>query len=137
MESSASPSPGLSAIVPALNAAATIAQCLDALIAQASDEVEIIIVDDGSTDDTFEIASRYDVRLLKLPRNMGPSAARNLAAEMARGPVLFFLDADVSRAPGALARAKAAMALGDADAIIGSYDDDPAAKSTISRFKNL
>ena len=56
---------------------------------------------------------------------------------MARAPVLFFIDADVALEPGAIARAKAAMSHGDADAIIGSYDDDPAAKSTISRFKNL
>jgi glycosyltransferase involved in cell wall biosynthesis len=129
--------PALSAIIPALNASATIARCLDAITEQLSDDVEVIVVDDGSTDDTFEIASRYDVRLLKLPRNMGPSAARNRGAEMARAPVLFFIDADVAIAPGAIARAKAAMSHGDADAIIGSYDDDPAAKSTISRFKNL
>ncbi len=130
-------SPALSAIIPALNAAATIARCLDAITAQASDDVEIIVVDDGSTDNTFEIASRYDVRLLKLPQNMGPSAARNRGAEMARAPILFFLDADVVLAPGGLARARAAMSRVDADAVIGSYDDDPAAESTISRFKNL
>ena len=132
-----SQAPALSAIIPALNAAATIARCLDAITAQLSDDVEVIVVDDGSTDDTFEIASHYDVRLLKLPRNMGPSAARNRGAEMARAPVLFFLDADVAIAPGGIARARAAMSRGDADAIIGSYDDDPAAKSSISRFKNL
>jgi glycosyltransferase involved in cell wall biosynthesis len=137
MESSASPSPGLSVIVPALNAAATIAQCLDALTAQASDEVEIIVVDDASTDDTYQIASRYNVRLLRLPRNMGPSAARNKGAEMARAPILFFLDADVAIAPGGLARARASMSGTDAGAVIGSYDDDPAARSAISRFKNL
>jgi glycosyltransferase involved in cell wall biosynthesis len=129
--------PVLAAIIPALNASATIARCLDAITGQQSDDVEVIVVDDGSTDDTFEVASRYDVRLLKLPRNMGPSAARNRGAEMARAPVLFFLDADVALAPGALARARASMSRGDADAIIGSYDDDPAAKSTVSRFKNL
>jgi glycosyltransferase involved in cell wall biosynthesis len=137
MVASASQVPRLSVIVPALNAAATIAQCLDALTAQASDEVEIIVVDDGSTDDTFEIASRYNVRLLKLPRNMGPSVARNRGAEMARAPILFFLDADVAIAPGGLARAGASMSGTDAGAVIGSYDDDPAARSAISRFKNL
>jgi glycosyltransferase involved in cell wall biosynthesis len=134
---SASPLPRLSAIVPALNAAATIGECLDALTAQTSDEVEIIVVDDGSTDDTFKIASSYNVRLLKLPRNAGPSAARNRGAEMARAPILFFLDADVAIAPGGLARAGALMSGTDAGAVIGSYDDDPAASSAISRFKNL
>jgi glycosyltransferase involved in cell wall biosynthesis len=129
--------PRLSAIVPALNAASTIAQCLDALTAQASDEIEIIVVDDGSTDDTYEIASRYNLRLLKLPRNMGPSCARNRGAEMARALILFFLDADVAIAPGGLARAEASMSGTHAGAVIGSYDDDPAARSAISRFKNL
>jgi glycosyltransferase involved in cell wall biosynthesis len=129
--------PALSAIIPALNAAATIARCLDAITAQASDDVEIIVVDDGSTDNTFEIASSYDVQLIKLPRNTGPSAARNRGAELARAPILFFLDADVVLAPGGLSRARAAMSSSDAGAAIGSYDDDPAAESTISRFKNL
>jgi GT2 family glycosyltransferase len=129
--------PALSAIIPARNAGATLARCLDALTAQASDDTEVIVVDDGSTDETFKIASRYDVRLLKLPRNMGPSAARNRGAEMARAPLLFFLDADVVLASGGLSCAKASMSSTDAGAIIGSYDDDPAAESTISRFKNL
>jgi glycosyltransferase involved in cell wall biosynthesis len=137
MVPSASQAPKLSAIVPALNAAATIAQCLDALTAQASDQIEIIVVDDGSTDDTYEIASRYKVRLLKLPRNLGPSCARNRGAEMARAPILFFLDADVAIAPGGLARAGGSMSDTDAGAVIGSYDDDPAVGSAISRFKNL
>ena len=137
MVPSASQLPRLSAIVPALNAAATIAQCLDALTAQASDEVEIIVVDDGSTDDSYEIASRYNVRLLKLARNMGPSAARNRGAEMARAPILFFLDADVAIAPGGLARAGASMSDSNTGAVIGSYDDNPAVGSSISRFKNL
>ena len=137
MVPSASQLPRLSAIVPALNAAATIAQCLDALTAQASDEVEIIVVDDGSTDDSYEIASRYNVRLLKLARNMGPSAARNRGAETARAPILFFLDADVALAPGGLVRAGASMVDTEAGAVIGSYDDDPAVGSSISRFKNL
>jgi GT2 family glycosyltransferase len=132
-----SQAPALSAIVPARNAALTLARCLDALVAQRSDDIEIIVVDDGSTDVTSAIASRYDVRLLRLPTNMGASAARNRGAQMARAPILFFLDADVELGPGQMARAKALMAGGEDCAIIGSYDDDPAATSIISRFKNL
>jgi glycosyltransferase involved in cell wall biosynthesis len=129
--------PALSAIVPARNAALTLARCLDALVAQRTGDVEIIVVDDDSTDETSAIASRYDVQLIKLPRNMGPAAARNRGAQMARAPILFFLDADVELGPRAMTRAKALMSSDTADAIIGSYDDDPAAQSTISRFKNL
>jgi GT2 family glycosyltransferase len=132
--------PALSAVVPARNAAATLVRCLDALTSQASEApagVEIIVVDDCSTDATAEIASRYGVRLVKLARNLGPSAARNRGAEIARAPVLFFVDADVVLAPGALARGAAALGASGADAVIGSYDDDPDARSTVSRFKNL
>ncbi len=67
--------PAVAAIVPARNAAATLARCLDALTAQASDDPEVIVVDDGSTNKTFEIASRHDVWLLKRERRVGPSAA--------------------------------------------------------------
>jgi len=127
----------LAAIIPARNAAATLAQCLDALIAQISDDEEVIVVDDCSTDDTCEIAARFDLKLVKMPGHMGPSAARNRGAELTCAPLLFFLDADVVLAPGALARAEKTMMRPEVGAVIGSYDDDPAASSTISRFKNL
>src|SRR5712692_5943796 len=127
----------LAAIIPARNAAATLAQWLDALIAQISDDQEVIVVDDCSTDDTCEIAARFDLKLVKLPGHAGPSAARNRGAELTCAPLLFFLDADVVLAPGALARAEKTMMRPEVGAVIGSYDDDPAASSTISRFKNL
>jgi len=129
--------PTLTAIVPARNAAATIAQCLDALTAQASEDTEVIVVDDCSTDNTYEIAACYHVRLVRLSRHLGASAARNRGAELARAPVLFFVDADVVLAEGALDRARTAMLRRDVGAVIGSYDDDPEATSTVSRFKNL
>ena len=132
-----SPAPAISAIIPALNAAATIGRCLDAIASQATNDLEVIVVDDGSVDATAKIASYYNVRLLKLPRNAGPSAARNRGAEIARGPILFFLDADVALAPGAIVHAREAMARDSVDAMIGSYDDEPAIESSVSRFKNL
>jgi GT2 family glycosyltransferase len=105
--------------------------------AESSADIEIIVVDDCSADETALIASRYSVRLIKLTHNLGPSAARNRGAEIACGQVLFFLDSDVVLAPGTLARAEAAISIPDTGAVIGSYDDDPAARSVVSRFKNL
>ncbi len=107
------------------------------MFAQISAEDEVIVVDDCSTDDTCKVAARFNVKLIKLPRHMGPSVARNRGVELTRAPLLFFYDADVVLAPGALARAKAVMARPDVGAMIGSYDDDPAAQTTVSRFKNL
>jgi len=127
----------LTAIVPARNAAATLGRCLDALLAQVSADDEVIVVDDYSTDETSEIASRYDVNVIRLSSHQGVSAARNRGAQLARAPVLFFVDADVVVAPGTVTRAHTMMSKPDVGAVIGSYDDDPGASSTISRFKNL
>ena len=137
-ESSDTPqAPNLAVIIPARNAAATLAQSLDGLFAQISDDDEVIVVDDYSTDDTCEVAGRYNLKLVKLRRHMGISAARNRGAEQTRAPLLFFHDADVVLAAGALARAKQTMSRSEVGAMFGSYDDDPAAPTTVSRFKNL
>ena len=130
-------SPDASVIVPAYNAAETLARCLDSIFAQAGDDVEVIVVDDGSTDSTREIAARYPAKLIVLPENLGVPAARNRGVESASGRVLFFLDADVALCEGALVRGRAAIEEPGVDAVIGSYDDDPAVRTVVSQFKNL
>src|ERR1700676_3011806 len=132
-----SQTPRVSAIVAARNAAHTLALCLAAIVAQASYGSEVIVVDDYSTDETCKIAARYPVKLIKQPRHLGVSAARNLGARAARAPVLFFLDADVVICRGGLERALMTMSPPEVGAVIGSYDADPADQSIVSRFKNL
>jgi len=132
-----SQTPRVSAIVAARNAAPTLARCLDALLAQATDEVELIVVDDHSTDETRAIALRYPVKLIELPQHAGVSAARNRGAEAARGELLFFLDADVILAPGGMRRVLATMSRPEVGALIGSYDAYPDDVSIVSQFKNL
>ena len=128
----------VSVVVPARNASHTIERCLDAILAQITPTVEVIVVDDFSTDETFGVAARYPVQLLRMPRHSGPSAARNRGAEAARGELLFFVDSDTVLAPGAITRAVATMASRpELGALIGSYDADPAYPSGVSRFKNL
>jgi glycosyltransferase involved in cell wall biosynthesis len=127
----------LAVIIPARNAAATLPRCLEALLAQISDDDEVIVVDDYSTDDTAEVAARFNVKVSRLPRHLGISAARNRGVELTEAPLLFFYDSDVVLAPGALARARDGMMRPEVGALIGSYDDDPDAPTTVSRFKNL
>jgi glycosyltransferase involved in cell wall biosynthesis len=127
----------LSVIIPARDAAATLGACLDGVLAQADADIEVIVVDDGSLDATAAIAAGYPVTLVRCDRPHGVAAARNRGAAVAGAPLLFFLDADVVPAPGALARALAAFDDPDLHATFGSYDDDPAVRSTVSRFKNL
>ena len=124
-------------IVPARDAALTLPRCLDAIIAQADDQLEIIVVDDHSSDDTRSVAARYPIRLIEMPEHAGVSAARNRGAEAARGEVLLFLDADVVLAPGGIQRVRSTMSDVSVDALIGSYDEAPDDQSLVSHFKNL
>lgn len=124
-------------VIAARNAARTLPACLEAILGQAGPEVEILVVDDCSNDDTREVAARYAVRLIALPEHRGVAGARNRGARAARAPLLFFFDADVVAAPGVLARGRSLLSNPAVDAAIGSYDDEPLDRSVVSQFKNL
>ena len=100
-----SAAPRSSVIVPACDAAPTLARCLEAILGQRGDDCEVIVVDDASSDDTRAIAEGFGVRAIALERRSGPAAARNIGAAAASSPLHFFLDADVEIAPGGLRRA--------------------------------
>ncbi len=87
--------PRFSVIIPAFNAAATLARAIESVRAQSWPAHEIIVVDDGSTDSTAEVAHQYGdtVRLIQ-QSNSGVSVARNAGAAAATGDWLAFLDAD-------------------------------------------
>ena len=98
------PKPLYSVIVPAYQAAGSLGLCLDALNAQtvARDLYEVIVVDDGSTDGTGEIAQQAGARVIT-QRNAGPAAARNAGAAAGRGDLLLFTDADCAPVSGWIA----------------------------------
>lgn len=84
-------------IVPACNSAATLRESLSSLVEQKGVErssFEIIVVDDGSTDDTVLIAEELADRVLSTSSKHGPSHARNTGADVARHEILAFLDSD-------------------------------------------
>lgn len=90
----------VSAVIPAYNSASTILRAIDSVNNQTAEVSEIIVIDDGSTDKTFEIVSDYisknpkiNIKLLKQP-NAGPSAARNRGILNSKGDLIAFLDAD-------------------------------------------
>ncbi|MHB8240382.1 MAG: glycosyltransferase family 2 protein [Solirubrobacteraceae bacterium] len=92
--SAQAPEPGLvSVIVPAYQAEAYLDEALKSAYAQDYSAYEIILIDDGSTDRTGEIAAAHGVRVLSQP-NRGPAAARNAGLALARGELLTILDAD-------------------------------------------
>jgi hypothetical protein len=101
-------------------------------------DFELIVVDDGSTDDSAAIARKTGAIVVRNPTPRGPAAARNRGAQAATAPLIFFLDADVAVHPETLGRALARF---DSDpglsALFGSYDDAPAAPGLVSQYRNL
>jgi glycosyltransferase involved in cell wall biosynthesis len=96
------------------------------------------VVDDGSTDGSADLARSMGAIVVRNGRPLGPAAARNLGAQKATGPLIFFLDADVVVCPDTLERGMARF-LGDPSltALFGSYDDAPPAPGLVSQFRNL
>lgn len=131
-------SPLITVIVPVHNDKANLVRCLDALAASRFDAYEVLVMDDASTDDTPDQAERMGARVVRLEKNMGPAGARNLGADHARGQILQFIDADVCVNPDTLAKVAQTFEQNpDADAVFGSYDNDPAHRGLFSQYRNL
>ncbi len=91
--------PSMSVVICAHNAASTLDECLRHTSVLEYPDLEVIVVDDGSTDATPEIATRYpDVELIAIPHS-GLSAARNEGFRSARGEIIAYLDADAFPSP--------------------------------------
>lgn len=95
----------ISVVVTTYNRASLLARCLDALLDQeGAPPYEIVVVDDGSTDDTARLAQLRDPRVRYVPvPHGGRAAARNAGLEAARGEVLIYVDSDVFVVPGFVA----------------------------------
>ncbi len=103
--------PTISVVIPAYNEASRIAGALESVFAQTRPPLEILVVDDGSTDDTATVAERYGARVIA-QKNLGISAARNRGIDEATGDWIALLDADDRWMPERLewlARASAAL----------------------------
>jgi glycosyltransferase involved in cell wall biosynthesis len=136
---SAEPAVEISVIVPVHNGAAYLSECLEAVFASENASYECIVVNDGSTDRSAAIAREFAARIVDLPEGpRGPAYARNRGAEAACGTILFFVDADVVLAPGALERvADFFRNPSPFSALFGSYDARPCAAGIISQYRNL
>ena len=128
----------ISIIVPVYNNPHELPECVSALRASAPPYSQIIVVDDASTDNTHSVATGMGVRVFRLAKNSGPAAVRNFGARHAQGDILFFVDADVILAPGAVDCVRDVFeAHPDVAAVFGSYDAAPRAKGVVSQFRNL
>ena len=126
----------VSVIVPMYNAKKYIVDCINGLLNQSLENIEVIIVNDCSTDDSMELCKKHfadnkRVQLLDQPRNMGPGAARNAGIRAARGEYIAFADSDDAVRPDAYKAMYDAAKEADADvihvtgALIQTVDDAP------------
>ncbi len=130
--------PLISVIIPVRNSPEQVKACLTSLRKTTYSNFEVIVVDDASTDVTPEVLIALGARSLRMERNVGPAAARNRGAEVARGEYLLFIDADVCVQPGTVAEFVATFERDpELSAVFGSYDLQPAAQNLLSQYRNL
>lgn len=130
--------PRVSVIIPFFNSRNTLGFCLDALLKNDCSDVELILVDDGSTDGSAEIATERGIRVYSNTVRKGPAAARNHGSIYARGNILVFLDSDVMVQQDTLKRFIQVFDRSpELSAVFGSYDDKPDKSNFLSQYKNL
>lgn len=127
----------IAVIIPAHQAAHTLAEVVSAALSSGISANHVIVVDDGSTDATGRIAASHDVVVLRNEAPEGPALARNKGAQAARAEILVFIDSDVVVHPGAIAQLVSHLYQGRFTAAIGSYDDKPRNITLVSRYRNL
>ncbi|MEV6521274.1 glycosyltransferase family A protein [Longispora sp. NPDC051575] len=131
--------PLVSVVVPNHNYGRALHLCLGGLLAQTYPALEILLVDDCSTDDSVAVAEALGVPVVRTPANGGVAGARNLGASLARGEILCFVDSDVRLRPDAVANA-VALLTGDPTlgAVCGNYDPEPlVADSRVEEYRAL
>jgi len=97
----------VSVVLPTFNGRDRIAAAIESVLSQDHEQLEVLVIDDASTDDTHEVVRRIGdprLRLLRMEANAGPYVARDLAITEARGKLIAFIDDDDVWLPGKLRR---------------------------------
>lgn len=126
-------------VIPVNNGGANFRQCLEAISDCEPAPNEVIVVDDGSSDGSADLARAWGAHVLSTPQSRsGPAAARNLGACAASSDVLLFVDADVMIHDDTVGRVIENFESNpDLAGCFGSYDDEPTAPNLLSQYKNL
>jgi glycosyltransferase involved in cell wall biosynthesis len=125
----------ISIIIPTYNAAGYMPNLLESILEQAVEDMEIIIVDDCSTDNTVEIVKKYPVRVIEMEKNGGPARARNRGVEEAGGDIIFFLDSDVVVLDGTVQEVKEYFEKNNsANCVIGVCATEPLNKGFVPKY---
>ena len=125
----------LSVIVPVHNGGEKFRRCLASLRDSLRQPCEIIVVADGDTDGSWQLATQFGTQVFRFPSPKGPARARNFGAARSRGELLFFVDADVVVPPHAIDMVVSTFKREPhIDALFGSYDDEPGELNFVSHI---
>ncbi|MBE9041450.1 glycosyltransferase family 2 protein [Oscillatoriales cyanobacterium LEGE 11467] len=133
----------ISIVIPVYNGGKAFYKCLSSLQAvicdpEAISPHEIVVVSDGDTDGSWQLAEQFGAKVIRCATSRGPARARNIGARAATGDIVFFVDADVTVYPETIGRVVQEFERApDLAALIGSYDDAPGAHNFLSQYKNL
>jgi len=103
-------SPSISIIIPVYNGGEAFDKCLSSIQQSNLSPLEIIVVADGDTDGSGDLASKFGAKVLRNSASTGPAAARNKGAAIAKGDIIFFIDADVTIYPDTLQKVEQVFA---------------------------
>jgi glycosyltransferase involved in cell wall biosynthesis len=127
----------ISVVIPARNSARTLDVCLRALSASAPAPLEVIVVNDASSDRTAEIARSFGAKVIDLSEHRDANFCRNHGAQEATGDILLFLDSDVIVRPDTLQNLLNAFQTPSSDVVVGVYSAYHRHRGLASQYKNL
>lgn len=128
----------ITVIIPNRNGSATIARCLEAVFSSSYRTFDVVVVDDGSEDDSIMKIEGFPCRLIRLEEHSGAAHARNIGAQNSSGEILFFTDADCLVNEDTLALINRALQEEGPDVLVGgTYSPVPADPGFFSRFQSI
>lgn len=130
--------PTISIVIPVYNGGQKFRRCLESIHQLNPQPGQLIVVADGDTDGSRDVAAEHGAHVITTASPGGPARARNIGAEAAEGDILFFVDADVTVHQDAIEILQRIFSEeADTAAVFGSYDDSPSEPNFTSQFKNL
>ena len=129
--------PRVSIIIPVRNGSQTLDACLRSIKRSYYKDIEVIIVDDHSIDNSADIARRYTSQVLEVTGGDGANHARNVGAHHARGQILVFIDSDIVVARETILGIVETLDEEGPDAVVGIYTAKHRHETFVSQYKNL
>ncbi len=128
----------ISIVIPNYNGSDTIGKCLEAIFSSRYQNFEVIVVDDGSRDNSVEIIKKFSCKLIELNEHRGTSNARNTGALSSRGDFIFFTDADCILNNDTLSLINSTLSTAGPDTVIGgTYTSTPYDSGFFNFFQSV